>query len=143
MEESELELNTFSLEEQEKVATSLEDVYGYKVLTEAFQEQIDNYNMLKQQERQLCLQYVFTGESKDTVMEAFQAVMHAETSIVIGNEYEMGQEKNDSIFMMAGFAVLGAMVTALIWSFVESKQKGKKRRENYSNNGNSFNKSKD
>lgn len=143
MEESELELNTFSLEEQEKVATSLEDVYGYKVLTEAFQEQIDNYNMLKRQERQLCLQYVFTRESKDTVMGAFQTVMHAETSIVVGSEYEKEQEKNDSIFMMAVFVVLGAMITGLIWSLVERKQKGKKRRENYGNNGNSFNKSKD
>lgn len=123
MEESELELNTFSLEEQEKVATSLEDVYGYKVLTEAFQEQIDNYNMLKRQERQLCLQYVFTGEPKDTVMGAFQTVMHAETGIVVGSEYEEGQEKNDSIFMMAGFVVLGAIITGLIWSLVERKQK--------------------
>lgn len=143
MEESELELNTFSLEEQEKTATSLEDVYGYKVLTEAFQKQIDNYNMVKQQERQLCLQYVFTGEPEDTVMEAFQTVMHAETSVVVGNEYEKGQEKSDNIFVMAGFAVLGAMITGLIWSFVESRQKGKKRRENYGNNGTSFNKSKD
>ena len=113
------------------------------MLTEAFQEQINNYNMSKQQERQLCLRYVFTEEPEDMVMEAFQAVMHAETSIVIGNEYKKGQEKNDSIFMMAGFVVLGAMITGLVWSFVESKQKGKKRRENYSNNGTSFNKSKD
>lgn len=140
MEESELELDTFSLEEQEKVATSLEDVYGYKVFTEAFQKQIDNYNMLKQQERKLSLEYVFTREPENMVMEAFQTVMRAETSIVVGNEYEEESEKGDSILMMAGFAILGALITGLIWSFVENKRKGKKRCEDYGNDGNSFNK---
>lgn len=138
MSESDLELSTLSLEEQEKTATSLEDIYGYKVLTEVFQKQIDNYNTLKQQEQKLSLEYVFKRESRDMVMDAFETVMHTETSIVVGNEYEEKVEKGDSILVIAGFTMLGVLITGLIWSFVENRRKGKKKYEDYSDNGASF-----
>lgn len=127
MEESKLELNASSLEEQGKVATSLEDIYGYKVLTETFQKQIDEYNKMREQERQHSLEYVFTRQPEDTTMRAFQTVMYAETSRIIGNEYEDKTTDRENPFVMAGFVVLGAVITGIILSLIEKRQKGKKK----------------
>lgn len=137
MENNELELNVHTLEEQEKVATSLEDVYGYKVLTKEFQAQIDYYNQQKKQEQQMILEYVFTEKPKDSVMSAYKAVMQAKTDTVVGIEYEKSDSKGDNVFTIAAFTVLGAFITGLIWSLIERKRKGKKS-ENYNNSRESY-----
>lgn len=133
MENSELELNVLSLEEQEKTATSLEDIYGYKVLTEEFQVQIDHYNQQKKQEQQKNLEYVFTGEPRDMVTTAYYTVMNAQISTVIGVEYEENEVKSDSILVILGFTVLGAFVSGLIWAIIEHRKKGKRKSEDYDN----------
>ncbi|MDE6626519.1 MAG: hypothetical protein K2K56_09140 [Lachnospiraceae bacterium] len=133
MENSELELNVLSLEEQEKTATSLEDIYGYKVLTEEFQVQIDHYNQQKKQEQQKNLEYVFTREPRDMVTTAYYTVMNAQISTVIGVEYEENEVKSDSILVILGFTVLGAFVSGLIWAIIEHRKKGKRKSEDYDN----------
>lgn len=143
MEENAIDINISALEEKEKTATSLEDVYGYKVMTEEFQKQIDTYNILKEQEQQLSLEYVFMQEPEDRVMEAFRTVMRAETNTIIGNDYTNSQDKQDNIFIMLGFVILGAMITGMIWTFVEKKWKGKQKRENYSDDGDIYHGSND
>jgi len=143
MEENAIDINISALEEKEKTATSLEDVYGYKVMTEEFQKQIDTYNILKQQEQQLSLEYVFMQEPEDRVMEAFRTVMRAETNTIIGNDYTNSPDKQDNIFIMLGFVILGAMITGMIWTFVEKKWKGKQKRENYSDDGDIYHGSND
>lgn len=127
-----IELSTSSLEERDKVTTSLEDIYGYKVLTETFQKKIDAYNAAKDEENQQCLQYVFTQEPKDEVGLAFKTVMHAETNTIIIREYEDKIVKQDNVFIMIGFGILGAVITGLIWVFIENRRKEKQKNENCS-----------
>ena len=126
MEESAIDINISSLEEQNKTATPLEDVYGYKVLTEEFQQRIDAYNLLKKQQQQLSLEYVFTQEPEDNVIKAFHTVMRAEMDTIIGHDYTDNLVKQDNIFTILGFTVLGAIMAGLVWVFIEMKRKGKK-----------------
>ena len=82
-------------------------------------------------------------EPEDRVMEAFRTVMRAETNTIIGNDYTNSPDKQDNIFIMLGFVILGAMITGMIWTFVEKKWKGKQKRENYSDDGDIYHGSND
>ncbi len=141
MEKSAIDINISSLEEQDKTATPLEDVYGYEVLTEEFQKRIDLYNILKKQEQQLSLEYVFTQEPEDKIIESFHTVMQAEVGTIVSNDYVDNLNEQDNIFIMLGFMVLGSVMTALVWFLVEIKRKGKKS-EDHGDDGSMFYKSK-
>lgn len=141
MEKSAIDINISSLEEQDKTATPLEDVYGYEVLTEEFQKRIDLYNILKKQEQQLSLEYVFTQEPEDKIIESFHTVMQAEIGTIVSNDYVDDLNEQDNIFIMLGFMVLGSVMTALVWFLVEIKRKGKKS-EDHGDDGSMFYKSK-
>lgn len=141
MEKSAIDINISSLEEQDKTATPLEDVYGYEVLTEEFQKRIDLYNILKKQEQQLSLEYVFTQEPEDKIIESFHTVMQAEIGTIVSNDYVDNLNEQDNIFIMLGFMVLGSVMTALVWFLVEIKRKGKKS-EDHGDDGSMFYKSK-
>lgn len=125
MKNSELELNTFSLEEQEKIASSVEDIYGYQVLTEEFQERIDNYDEVKKQERQEYMDYVFLGKNNDDIMLSFQNVMETNMNTIVREEYVTDEIKGDSPLLVGGFTILGALITGVLWIVIEKQKKRK------------------
>lgn len=128
MENSKLELDTVSLDEQGKVATSLEDIYGYQVLSEEFEKQVNQYKELEEQERKQYMEYVFTENPTDTIMAAFDTVMEAQTNVIVGTEYSDKEIKGDSPIMVIGFTLLGAVLTGIVLLFIEKIRKGKKNR---------------
>lgn len=128
MENSKLELDTVSLDEQGKVATSLEDIYGYQVLSEEFEKQVNQHKELEEQERKQYMEYVFTENPTDTIMAAFDTVMEAQTNVIVGTEYSDKEIKGDSPIMIIGFTLLGAVLTGMVLLFIEKIRKGKKNR---------------
>lgn len=128
MENSKLELDTVSLDEQGKVATSLEDIYGYQVLSEEFEKQVNQHKELEEQERKQYMEYVFTENPTDTIMAAFDTVMEAQTNVIVGTEYSDKEIKGDSPIMIIGFTLLGAVLTGIVLLFIEKIRKGKKNR---------------
>ena len=128
MENSKLELDTVSLDEHGKVATSLEDIYGYQVLSEEFEKQVNQHKELEEQERKQYMEYVFTENPTDTIMAAFDTVMEAQTNVIVGTEYSDKEIKGDSPIMIIGFTLLGAVLTGIVLLFIEKIRKGKKNR---------------
>ena len=120
-----LNLSTTSLEEQDKVATSLEDVYGYQVLSKKFEAQIEEYNRVKKINREQCVDKVFYNKQVDDIGNIFDAIIEADTNVVVEEwNFSEGKEKDSPIAIM-GFFFAGAIITAFILMLVERKRKNR------------------
>jgi len=124
MEEEALELDPDILQ-RENTTTSVEDLYGYSVFSEEFQEQIQRYEKREKEEQDASFGKVLAGERADETELAFEKVFAAESVTVVKEEHEK-QESSPMGFLPAlTFTLIGMLLAGGVWLFIERIRKKK------------------
>ncbi|MCM1467667.1 MAG: hypothetical protein NC086_05915 [Alistipes sp.] len=131
-EDSGLQLNFEVLQQQGKTITYLGDLYGYQVFSEEFEKSIEKQKRGQNEELENSFINILTNEPKPIADNAFQMVISGEKQVVIKAEYNTNSGKTD-VWTMAGCVLLGMILTAGIWLYIERKRKEKSSRANNSN----------
>lgn len=133
-EDSGLQLNFEVLQQQGKTTTYLGDLYGYQVFSEEFEKSIEKQKRERKEEIENNFINVLTNEPEPIVDNAFQMVIVGEKQVVIKAEYNTDSGKTN-VWTITGCVMLGMILTAGIWLYIERKRKEKSSR---ANNGNDY-----
>ena len=131
-EDSGLQLNFEVLQQQGKTTTYLGDLYGYQVFSKEFEKSIEINKREKKEELENSFISVLTNEPEPIVDNAFQTVIAGEKQVIIKAEYSTDGGKTNG-WTVAGCVLLGMILTAGIWLYIERKRKEKSSRANYGN----------
>lgn len=125
----ELILNMDILEEQKGTVSTLGDLYGYNVFSEEFDRQVTNYQKKKEAAQEEAFQNVFYRSlSREEELErSFQAVMTAESQMVVREDYRDNRTQENNPWLMAGFILVGMFLTGSILFGIEKKRRGKRK----------------
>ena len=132
--DSGLQLNFELIQQQGKTITYLGDLYGYQVFSDAFEKSIEKQKREKIEELEDSFMNVLTNEPEPIVDNAFQTVIAGEKQVIIKAEYSTDGGKTNG-WTVAGCVLLGMILTAGIWLYIERKRKEK---SSSANNGNDY-----
>ncbi len=132
--DSGLQLNFEVIQQQGKTITYLGDLYGYQVFSDAFEKSIEKQKREKIEELEDSFMNVLTNEPEPIVDNAFQTVIADEKQVIIKAEYSTDGGKTNG-WTVAGCVLLGMILTAGIWLYIERKRKEK---SSSANNGNDY-----
>jgi len=129
-----MELDTSILEKQQSITTTMSDLYGYSVFSQDFIKKLEAEQAKEKQELEWYLNAVFTKIPDDETNRAFERVMATNASLIVKDDLVQESTKGMGDIWMVGFVVVGALLTGVVWLYIEKLRKGKKIRENNNNN---------
>ena len=129
-----MELDTSILEKQQSITTTMSDLYGYSVFSQDFIKKLEAEQAKEKQELEWYLNAVFTKIPDDETNRAFERVMATNASLIVKDDLVQESAKGVGDIGMVSFAILGALLTGVVWLYIEKLRKGKKIRENNNNN---------
>lgn len=131
-EDSAMEMNLDILQKQGSTTTYLGDLYGYQVFSGEFGEAIEKSRAERAADLENSFENVLNNEPEPVIDRAFEAVITGEAQVVIKAEYNTDKGRANTGAVI-GCVLLGMILTAVIWLFIERKRKEKSSRENNNN----------
>ena len=102
-------------------------MYGYDVFSDEFSKNTKESKKQTKTEHNKAFNEVMKNKKNDTIDQAFQQVMKAETGQVITNNYSNKTRKSDSLAFMATYVVLGMVLTIIVIELVGKIKKRLKK----------------
>lgn len=113
--------------------SSLEDIYGIKVFSETFSQNVQKVNEINNRKNNEAFQKVLHEQKNDNTDEIFELVMNTDMERIVITEYHTVTENGHGIMYQAGFIVLGMIITVGILVLTE-RIKRKRKHENHNHN---------
>lgn len=130
---SELYFDTEIYKKDTSVYSSLEELNGYKVFSDAFYDRMLAVKKREKTELDEDYRIVFTNEAKDLLNESYMFVMNSEQPLVIRNNQE--QEINTNTYSSIIYVAVGMIITTA-FLLLAAMMKDMRKKDNENNNHN-------
>lgn len=131
-EDSGMQLNFDIIQKQGKTTTYLGDLYGYQIFSKEFEQSMETVKKEEKEELEKSFSNVLFNEPGEVIDKAFENVITGKQQVVIKTEYNTDKGRTNT-WTIVGCVLLGMILTAGIWLWIEKKRKEKSSRADNSN----------